>query len=102
MIEVIFAHVGLLLLIALLTESLTEVIKNIVPNHIIKDKLTYTVSIVVGIVLSYAFGLNLFGLTGFGEHVSKVAAGLIASRGANYVNGFMKKIGVLKTGNKTP
>lgn len=97
MIEMILAQVGTLLLIAVLSESLTEIIKNMF-SSVVQDKVTYFVSIAVGIVLAYAFGLNLFGLTGAWQHVSTVSAGLIASRGANYVNGFMKKLGILKSG----
>lgn len=84
------------LMVAILTESLTEIIKNLVPNGVVKDKLTYALSIVVGITLAFAFKLNILGLHGFGEYVSIVAAGLIASRGANYVNGFLKKFDILR------
>lgn len=92
--EVIFASGVSLVLVAILTESVTEVIKTIVPK--VKDKVTYSVSVIVGIVLAFAFDLNLFGLEGYGEYVSIVFAGLIASRGANYVNGFMKKFEFLR------
>lgn len=85
-----------LLLVAVLSESLTEIVKNIFPNNVIKDRITYIISIIVGIGLAFAFDLNLLGLEGIAKYVSIVAAGLIASRGANYVNGFMKKFDILK------
>jgi hypothetical protein len=84
------------LLVAILTEALTETIKLALPDVAIKGKATYFVSLSLGIVMAYAFGLNIFGLTGAGYHASVIAAGLIASRGANYVNGFMKQIGALR------
>lgn len=83
------------LLVAMLTEGVTEILKAIFPNAI-RDKATFATSIVIGIVLAFAFSLNPFSLTGYAAHVSTVAAGILASRGANYLNGFLKKIGVIK------
>lgn len=82
--------------VAVLTESLTEVVKNAMPNGVVRDRVTYAVSIVIGVVLSFSFDLNIFGLEGFGGYVAIVSAGLIASRGANFVNGFVKKVGIIK------
>jgi hypothetical protein len=97
-IDHIMENFAMLVLVAILTESLTEIIKHAF-NGIIKDKFTYLLSLVVGVVLAFAFDLNLFGLEGEHKYVSIVAAGLITSRGANYVNGFMKKFELLR-GNK--
>jgi hypothetical protein len=83
------------LLVALLTEGITEIIKALFSEKI-KDKATFATSIVVGVVLAFAFGLNPFGLTGAAAYVSTVAAGLLASRGANYLHDFLKRVGVLK------
>ncbi|MGG1263871.1 hypothetical protein [Brevibacillus laterosporus] len=83
-------------LVAFLTEALTEILKNVFPSTI-KDKVTYGTSIAVGIALAYAFSLNVFGLTGLAAHASIIAAGMLASRGANYVNGFLKELGILKS-----
>lgn len=94
--EIIMANLTQLLLIALLSETLTEIIKSVFPENVIKDKITYITSIVVGVGLAFAFDFNLLGLEGIAKYVSIVAAGLIASRGANYVNGFMKKFDILK------
>lgn len=88
--------VQVFIFVAILTESLTEIIKNLIPNGVVKDKLTYALSIVVGITLAFAFNLNIFELDGFGKYVSIVTAGIIASRGANYVNGFLKKFNILR------
>ncbi|MEK3702723.1 hypothetical protein MKY87_01245 [Paenibacillus sp. FSL R7-0198] len=85
------ASVGLWLLLAGLTEALTEVVKTVLP---IKDRATYGVSIVVGVGLAISFGLNPFGLTGISAYTSMVAAGLLASRGANYLNGWLKRFGI--------
>lgn len=86
----------LLLVVAILTEAATEIVKNLFPLGVVEDKITYAVSIAIGVALALAFDLNVFGLEGYGEYVSIVFAGLIASRGANYVNGFLKKFEVLR------
>lgn len=88
------ATVAIWLFVAGLTEALTELVKNLIPIGI-KDKATYAVSMVIGIALAIAFGLNPFGLVGAGAYVSMVAAGILASRGSNYLNGLLKKIGII-------
>ncbi len=87
--------IGLWLMVAVLTEAVTEILKNAFPN-LIKDKVTYAVSIGVGVALAYAFTLNPFALTGIAAHVSIILAGVLASRGANYLNGIIKKLGIQK------
>lgn len=83
------------ILVALLTEGLTEVLKNLFPK-VVQDKVTYSASILIGVGLAYAFSLNPFGLVGVSAHASTIAAGILASRGANYLNGFLSKVGVVK------
>lgn len=90
---------GLWILVAALTEALTEIVKNVLPD-VVKDKVTYGTSIVIGIVLAIAFNLNPFGLNDYAAYVSMIAAGILASRGANYLNGLLKRIGVLTSENK--
>lgn len=96
MLSTLLASMTLLLFVAILTESVTEVIKNLFPEGIIQDKATYLLAIIVGVTLAFAFNLDIFGLSGVGAIVSKVLAGIIASRGANYVNGFMKRFDILR------
>ena len=96
MVETVISSATILLIIAVLTESVTEVLKQVTPKGVIRDRVTYFVSIVVGVALAFAFDLNVFGLDGIGQHITTVAVGLIVSRGANYVNGFMKSIGALR------
>jgi hypothetical protein len=96
MFETMIASLSLFLFVAILTEAVTEVVKNLFPEGLIEDKMTYALSIIVGVVLSFTFELNPFGLSGSGEIVSIIIAGLIASRGANYVNGLMKKFNIIR------
>ena len=91
-----FEQVTMLVLVAILSESLTEVVKNALPK-VVKNKITYVASIIIGVALAYAFDLNFLALEGvYAKHVSIVAAGLIASRGANYVHGLMKELGAIQ------
>jgi len=92
----VFGAVAMWLFVAGLTEALTEFVKNLFPK--LKDRGTYGVSILIGIALAFVFGLNPFGLVGIGAYASTVIAGILASRGANYLNGLLKKFGIV--GNK--
>lgn len=83
--------ISIWIMVAVLTEAVTEIIKNIFPNAI-KDKVSYVTSIVVGIGLAYAFALNPFALAGVAAHASTILAGVLASRGANYLHGIVSKL----------
>ncbi|MED1784461.1 hypothetical protein P4V43_21780 [Brevibacillus fortis] len=86
-----FIHsLSLLTFMAILIEAVTEILKNAFP--VLKDRSTYILSILIGISLSLAFQVNPFGLDGSGYYVSAVLAGILTSRGANYLNGFVKKL----------
>ncbi|MCK6076945.1 hypothetical protein [Paenibacillus silvae] len=85
------AAIGLWIFVAGLTEAITEVMKKVIP---FKDTGTYAVSIIIGVGMAFAFGLNPFGLTGMASYASTVAAGLLASRGANYLSDWLKKLGI--------
>ncbi|QQE75738.1 hypothetical protein KDJ56_07305 [Brevibacillus composti] len=84
------------ILVALLTEGVTEILKVLFPDKI-KDKATFATSIVVGVALAFSFNLQLFNLSGVGAYFATAAAGILASRGANYLNGFLKKMDIIKT-----
>lgn len=96
MLDHLLTQAGMLIFLAILVEAITEVIKNLFPQTV-KDRITYALSILVGVGLAYGMRIDLFGLAGSsGFWVSVMVAGIIASRGANYVSGIMKKIGMLK------
>lgn len=94
----VISALGVWLLVAGLTEALTEVLKNMFPA-VVKDKVTYGASIAIGIGLAFAFSLNPFGLMGVAGYASTVAAGVLASRGANYLSGILKKLGIVQSNN---
>lgn len=96
MVEIILSNMGLLLVIAILTEAATEVLKQLFPDYI-QDRVTYFVSIFVGIALAYALNANVFMLGGWAMHVSLIFAGLIASRGANFIHGVAKRLEIIKS-----
>ncbi|WP_432776002.1 hypothetical protein AAFJ72_03080 [Brevibacillus gelatini] len=90
MIDQFVHHATLLAFMAILVEAVTEITKNAFPS--LKDRATYILSIFIGIALSLAFQINPFGLAGNGYYVSAVLAGLLTSRGANYLNSLVKKL----------
>jgi len=84
------------ILVALLTEGVTEIVKVVFPDKI-RDKAAYATSIVVGIIMAFALNVQLFDLTGSSAHVTTAVTGILASRGANYLYSFLRKIDVIKT-----
>ncbi|WP_018884241.1 hypothetical protein [Paenibacillus massiliensis] len=94
--ESMISAIGLWLLVAGLTEAVTEVLKSLFSERL-QGRATYATSILAGITLAFAFELNPFGLTGPAGIVSTVAAGILSSRGANYLNGLLKKLGIVKS-----
>lgn len=96
MVSVILANVGTLFLLAVITEALTEVFSQAFPD-IFKGKVLYATSIVVGITLAFVLNVNLFALSGVYKYASYVCAGLLGSRGANFVNGFAQKVGLISS-----
>lgn len=94
MIETILAGMGMLVLLGFLTESATEVIKTMFNTD---GKLTYIISILIALVLGFALNVNIFGLTGYWYYVSVAFSALMASRGANYIHGFAKNLGIIKS-----
>lgn len=92
------ANLALLLFVAILGEALTEWFKQILPVEF-KDKSTYLLSMAVGIALVFMFKVNLFGFeTGWGLYASYIIIGILVGRGSNYVNGFLKRIGIIQSG----
>lgn len=94
--ESVISAIGLWLLVAGLTEAVTEVLKSLFSEKL-QGRATYATSILVGITLAFAFGLNPFALAGPAGIVSTVAAGILSSRGANYLNGLLKKLGIVQS-----
>lgn len=97
MVDAIFQSAVALFVVAILTEAITEILKAVITVEKFRDKVTYFVSIVIGILLAIVLDVNLFGLEDtLGQYVGMVCAGILASRGANYINGFLKKFEIVK------
>ena len=88
-------NLGLLLFIAVLGEAITEALKALIPVKF-QGQSTYFLSMAVGIALVFIFKLNLFGLVGNAMTASMFIVGILVGRGSNYVNGFLKRIGVIQ------
>lgn len=96
MVETILQSTALLVVVAMLTEALTEIVKVMVPAKLRKQA-TYVLSITIGIILAIVLEVNLFGLDDVaGKYAGMIVAGILASRGANYVHGFLQKFDIIK------
>lgn len=95
LINTILGNAVLLIVLAVLIEATTEIFNQALPK-LVEGRVTYFVSLIVGVALSFVLDVNLFGLQGVGHYAGVILAGLIASRGANYVNGFLSKFDVIR------
>ncbi len=80
-----------LLFIALLTETLSEIIKDLLPYHTAK-KISKYISVIVALFLSIGYKIDLFYIFNMEfqiPYVGYLFSGLICSRGANYVHNFL-------------
>ncbi|WP_312113522.1 hypothetical protein [Brevibacillus reuszeri] len=91
MVDHLINNLSLLTCMAILVEAVTEIFKTALPDHI-KDRSSYVLSILIGISLSFALDANPLALEGNGYYVSVIVAGILSSRGANYLNGIVKKL----------
>lgn len=84
--------------VAVLIEGLVEygkTIMDMVENGEKKTAITQCVTIIVGILLMFAFDKDLFAVIGMpvNHYIGIVLTGIIASRGSNYVSDFIGKLG---------
>lgn len=86
-----------LLLVAFLTETVIEVLKNFVIRMKLSEAFVYTLSILVGVIIAFALQVSLFtDANSFAYYVGIVIAGLVASRGANYIHNFIGNLPLKK------
>ena len=84
--------------VAVLIEGLVQYGKTIVDmveNGEKKTAITQCITIIVGILLMFAFDKDLFAVIGMpvNHYIGIVLTGIIASRGSNYVSDFIGKLG---------
>lgn len=84
--------------VAILIEGLVEYGKTIgdmVENGEKKTAITQCITIIVGILLMFAFDKDLFAVIGMpvNHYIGIMLTGIIASRGSNYVSDFIGKLG---------
>lgn len=82
--------------IAILTEALIEYAKTVIDSFDSKDYKTFRTqlaSIVLGVAMSFAFGINAFAF-GFTVHpiIGTAITGIIISRGSNYASDLLGKL----------
>lgn len=84
--------------VAILIEGLVEygkTVANMIENGEKKTAITQCITIIVGILLMFAFDKDLFAVIGMpvNHYIGIVLTGIIASRGSNYVSDFIGKLG---------
>lgn len=89
--------IALIISIAILVEALVEYGKSIGDmflGHDYKTGITQLITIGVGILLSFAFGINMFAAIGFevAPIVGTIITGIIISRGSNYASDIISKL----------
>lgn len=93
------AAIAPLVMLAVLSEAITEQIKSALPAEL-SAQVIRLVSLGVGLVLAFVLQVSLFAQsTGAANVVGMVLAGLVCSRGSNYVHDFFGMFGEM--GNST-
>lgn len=82
--------------VAVLTEALIEYAKTVANSFETKDYKTFwtqVVSVILGITMSFSFGINAFA-TGFNVSpiIGTAITGIIISRGSNYASDLIGKL----------
>lgn len=82
--------------VAILTEALIEYAKTVAESFETKDYKTFwtqVVSVILGIAMSFSFGINAFA-TGFtvSPIIGTAITGIIISRGSNYASDLIGKL----------
>lgn len=96
-------NIAVIIAVAILIEGLVEYGKNIADMFYGGEKktaITQMVTIIVGVALAFAFSADVFiplGLT-VNHYVGMVLTGIVMSRGSNYVNDLISRIGQTTVG----
>ena len=86
---------GLLLMMAVLVEAMTEYVKNIVRMTDRKAVITQMCALAFGILLCIGLQADMFALLGIPFRIPVVGCvltGVFASRGANYMNDLVNRL----------
>ena len=93
-------EIATVIAIAILTEALIEYGKTVAESFEMKDYKTFTtqlVSVIIGIVMSFSFGINIFATGGFtvAPVIGTIITGISISRGSNYVSDILKRLSIM-------
>jgi uncharacterized protein YacL len=79
--------------VSFLTETIIEFLKVYLLKYKHSDIMIYTFSMIIGILLCFAFGISLFNSDNPTiVHAGSLIAGMVASRGANYIHNFLGQL----------
>lgn len=96
-------NITVIIAVAILIEALIEYAKTImkmVESGEKKTAITQCATVVLGILLAFAFNADLFIPIGIEVNhvVGTIITGIIASRGSNYISDFIKRISEITVG----
>ena len=96
-------NITVIIAVAILIEALVEYAKTImkmVEDGEKKTAITQCATVVLGVLLAFAFNADLFVPIGIevNHAIGTIITGIIASRGANYISDFIKKISEITVG----
>ncbi len=83
--------------LAFVTEATVEILKNIF--SITDDRIKFGISVIVGIVTSLATNFDLLGGNGVQYYAGILLAGILVSRGGNYLHEIVKILQSLSSAN---
>ena len=90
-------NISIVIAVAILIEGLVEYGKTIMEMYNTGEKktaITQLITIVVGILLAFAFNADMFVPVGIevNHYIGMVLTGIVMSRGSNYVSDLIKRI----------
>lgn len=96
-------NIAVIIAVAILIEALVEYAKTImkmVEDGEKKTAITQCATVVLGVLLAFAFNADLFVPVGIEVNhiVGTVITGIVASRGSNYISDFIKRISEITVG----
>ena len=96
-------NISIIIAVAILIEGLVEYGKTIldmVDTGERKTAIIQCITIVVGILMAFAFNADIFATVGIAVNhtIGMILTGIIMSRGSNYVSDFIGRIGQITVG----
>lgn len=92
----------LLIILTILTEKITQLVKDLLPESAFTERGKRIISSVIGIALAFTVQVDLLGILGINSmnpYIGTIISGLVISGGANYVHDLFGAIKSIKDNN---